>query len=118
MGKDVSPLQRNRPVVAPDSLAQALQPLKRDAAVDISIGLGAIDGQGSVETVQRILEPIESEEGYPAKVVNLGLFAIKAKDQIEMFDRLGMTARLVAKKTNHSPCVHVVWPLAEIGRAS
>src|SRR5207245_4916323 len=112
VSKDVSGVQGDRPVVALDRLAEALQSLQRDASVDISIGLRAVDRQGSVETVQRLLEPLEGEEGNPAKIMNLRLFPIEAENQIEMVHRLGVAAGLVAQKTDHSLRIHVVRPPA------
>jgi hypothetical protein len=44
--------------------------------------------------------------------MNLGLFPIEAKDEIEMLHRLDMAAHLIAQKTQHSPRVHVARPLA------
>jgi hypothetical protein len=78
VSKDVSRVQGDGPVITLNSLAQALQSLKGYSPIHISIGLRAVDRQGAVEAVQRLLRPIEGKEGYPAKIMNLGLFPIEA----------------------------------------
>src|SRR5262249_54411546 len=65
VSKDVSRIERDRAIVTVNSLAEALQSLQRNAPIDMGIGLRAVDRQGSVETVQRLLRPIEGEQGYP-----------------------------------------------------
>jgi len=86
--------------------------LEGETPIDIGIGLWAVDRQRSVETFQRILEPLEGKEGHAAKIMNLGLFPIQAKNHIEMIHRFSVAARLVAQKTDHSLRIHVVRPLA------
>jgi hypothetical protein len=45
--------------------------------------------------------------------MNLGLFPIQAKNPIEMVHRLGVAARLIAEKADHSLRIDIVRPPAD-----